>query len=164
MLRHAGDRDFAQRRANLFRRFYILEPLAEGVAQTMHTDEFELRRPSGIRKRGADRRVNGSELHDRIGESAWVVLDLPGKPRQGIKTPKHVIDRMREGAGQTQGVGRDAEVKYKHFEGLRRSVNVDWNPGTVDIHVKRLKGLLAAAINKSLDQRNPTVRAGMSNE
>jgi phage-related protein/predicted XRE-type DNA-binding protein len=96
----------------------------------------------------------------QLADDIWVVHTFQKKSTQGIKTPKHEIDLIKDRIKATEG---DVEMKRQEkLEVARGSGNVFRDLGHENADAEQFKAILAAEIIKALDRDGLTVRAAHS--
>ncbi len=92
----------------------------------------------------------------QLADDIWVVHAFQKKSTQGVKTPKHEIDLIKDPFEETEG---DVGMKKEKLEVLRGSGNVFRDLGHKNADAEQFKAILAAEIIKAIDRERLTVRA-----
>jgi predicted XRE-type DNA-binding protein len=91
----------------------------------------------------------------QLADDIWVIHAFQKKSTQGVKTPKHEIDLMKDRL-KTEG---DVAMKKEKLEVVRGSGNVFRDLGHKNPDAEQFKAILAAEIIKAIDRERLTVRA-----
>ncbi len=95
----------------------------------------------------------------QLGDELWVVHAFQKKSTQGIKTPKHEIDLVKDRLKRLKEMLRK---KKGPLELVRGSGNIYRDFNVPDADVRQLKAILAAEIIKTLDKKGLSVRKAQS--
>ena len=91
----------------------------------------------------------------QLADDIWVIHAFQKKSTQGVTTPKHEIDLMKDRL-KTEG---DVAMKKEKLEVVRGSGNVFRDLGHKNADAEQFKAILAAEIIKAIDRERLTVRA-----
>jgi predicted XRE-type DNA-binding protein len=92
----------------------------------------------------------------QLGDEVWVVHAFRKKSTQGIKTPQHEIELLRDRLKTIEG---DVAMKTEKLEVVRGSGNAFRDLGHKSADAEQFKAILAAEIIKALNRERLTVRA-----